>query len=250
MIESISPPVEMVKKQIWGFWATVGLGLVVGVIFIIVQTLAVIPFAVTKFINNTDLSLEELTNQLMSDGNLLSTATVASAIICSGLVLIMVKVRRGATIPEYLALKPISLKAGLVMLAVTIGFIALSYGVNHIPSKSLDSDFIAEAYRNVTSPPFFWIAMVIFAPIFEELFIRGFLFIGFRQSRLGPAGAVILTALIWASLHIQYGLFQIAAIFILGIILGIVRHKTGSILNPLIIHTLNNLLAMVSVSLY
>jgi membrane protease YdiL (CAAX protease family) len=250
MIESISSPAEPVKKQIWGPWATAGLGLVIGVIFLITQSLVVIPFTIAKLIKDTDLSLSQLTAQLLNDGNLISVATIASAVVCVGLILIIVKVRHGATIAEYLGLKPISKKTFIVMLAITIGFIIISSAVNYFLRRPLDSDFMTDAYRSVTSPPLFWIAIVIFAPIFEEIFIRGFLFIGFRQSWIGPAGAIILTTLIWAPLHIQYGLFQIAIIFVLGIVLGIVRHKTGSLLSPLIIHTFNNLLAMVMMSLY
>jgi membrane protease YdiL (CAAX protease family) len=61
-----------------------------------------------------------------------------------------------------------------------------------------------DAYRNTAWPPLFWIAVVIFAPAFEEFLFRGFSFIGLQKSRLGSAGATILTALVWAVLHIQY----------------------------------------------
>lgn len=250
MIEGISSPAEPVKKQIWGPWSTAGLGLVVGVIFFITQSLVVIPFAIAKLFNDTELDISQLTVQLLEDGNLLSTATIASALVCVGLILIIVKVRRGVTIAEYLVLKPISRKTIIVMLAITAGFIIISSAVTFVLPKTLDSDYMTNAYNNASLPPLFWIAMVIFAPIFEEIFVRGFLFIGFKQSRIGPAGAIILTALIWASLHVQYGLFQIALIFALGIVLGIVRYRTDSLVSPLIIHTFNNLLAMVMVSVY
>ena len=250
MIESIPSTAEPVKKQIWGPWATAGLGLVIGVFFLITQSLVVVAFFIARYMQDLEFDLLQITNQLLADGNLLSAATIASAVVCGGLTLVMVKARRGETIAEYLALKPVSKKAVLIMLTITIGFILLTSGVNYFLRRPPDSDFLADAYRNMTFTPFFWIAMVIFAPIFEEIFIRGFLFIGFRQSRIGPVGTIILTALIWAPLHIQYGFFQIVFIFILGIVLGIVRYKTDSLLSPLIIHTLNNLLAMVMVALY
>ena len=249
MIESLSSPVETVKKQIWGPWATAGLGLVVGVIFIITQSLITVAFIIARLLEDTSIDLSQFADQLLKDGNLLSVATMASAVVCVGIILIMVKVRRGETIADYLALKPISRKTVIVMLAITVGFIILSSAFTFILPKTLDSDYMTSVYNNTSLPLLFWIAMVIFAPIFEEIFIRGFLFIGFRQSRIGPVGAIILTTLIWAPLHIQYGLFQIAVIFVLGIVLGIVRHKTGSLLSPLIIHTFNNLLAMIMVSL-
>jgi membrane protease YdiL (CAAX protease family) len=88
-------------------------------------------------------------------------------------------------------------------------------------------------------------ATVVFAPLFEEVFFRGFLFEGFRYSKLGPAGAIFVTSIVWAGFHMQYGLFQIASIFVLGIILGVVRYRTNSLWPPLAMHVFNNLLAMV-----
>ena len=87
-------------------------------------------------------------------------------------------------------------------------------------------------------------ATVIFAPVFEEVFFRGFLFEGFRYSKMGAAGAIFVTSLVWAGFHMQYGLLQIASIFVLGIILGVVRYRTGSLWAPLAMHVFNNLLAM------
>ncbi len=243
------PQVPPLKKQVWGPWATAGLGLATIVIFIIVQSLVTVAFVVDRLIKNADIDLSQLAEQLLSDGDLLAAATIASAVLCTGFVLMMVKARRGETIGQYLELKSISKKTVLVMLAITIGFIAVTSGINYILRQPMDSDYMNNAYVNTSLPFVFWLAMVLFAPIFEEVFIRGFLFIGFRQSRLGATGAIILTAVVWALLHIQYNYYEMMLIFFLGIVLGIVRHKTDSLWSPLIIHSFNNLLAMVMVSL-
>ena len=71
----------------------------------------------------------------------------------------------------------------------------------------------------------FWIAIVFAAPVFEEIFFRGFLFEGFRKSRIGDLGTVIITALTWAIIHTQYGYYEMSFIFLLGILLGVVRIK-------------------------
>ncbi len=249
MIESIPSPVAPVKKQVWGFWTTIGLGLATGVIFVLVQTLTVIIFAVVNMANSPDLDVSQLIDQLLENGDLLSTTTIASAVLCVGFILLMVKARRGESIAGYLALKSISKKAVILMFAVTIGFLIVSYVIGLFLPETTETGYMTSAYDNAALKPLFWIAVVIFAPVFEEVFMRGFLFIGFRQSRIGPVGAIILTTLLWAPLHLQYDIFQIAIIFILGIILGIVRHKTDSLLSPLIIHSFNNLVAMVLMSI-
>lgn len=247
MIDSSVMPVEPPRKQIWGGWATAGFGVVVIFIFVVIQSLVAVAFVVAKMVTNPTLDIMELAEQLITDGNLITTATIASAVVCSGLIFIIVKVRRGASFTEYLALKSLSSKSIIAMLAITIVFIGLSSLANLFLERPADSDFITSAYSTVTSVPLFWIAIVVFGPVFEELFIRGFLFIGFMKSRLGPVGAVILTTLVWALLHVQYGFYEITIIFILGLILGIVRYKTGSLWAPVIIHALNNFLAVLLV---
>ena len=135
-------------------------------------------------------------------------------------------------------------------LGITVVFLLVSSVVNIFLNRPVETDFITNAYSNVRLLPLFWIAIVVIAPLFEEAFIRGFLFIGLARSRIGPAGAVILTALVWASLHIvEYGIYEIIVIGVLGIILGVVRYKTGSLWSSVIIHSLNNLVAVLLVHL-
>jgi hypothetical protein len=96
----------------------------------------------------------------------------------------------------------------------------------------------------------FWIGVIIFAPAFEEVFFRGFLFEGFRYSRIGVVGAIVLTSLIWAALHMQYDPFEMFLVFLMGLLLGILRYKTGSLWSPLLMHSLNNLAATIELVLY
>ncbi len=124
---------------------------------------------------------------------------------------------------------------------ILVGFLRLT-GVcgQFFPDVSNDQ-IMLDAYSGMSSPIWFWIAVVIFAPAFEEGFFRGFLFVGLKQSRLGAIGTIILTAAFWAILHIQYNPFGIGVIFVLGIVLGIVRVKTNSLSYPLIMHAIWNL---------
>jgi membrane protease YdiL (CAAX protease family) len=92
--------------------------------------------------------------------------------------------------------------------------------------------------------------VVIFAPLFEEIFFRGFVFVGLKQTRLGAVGTIALTSLTWALLHIQYDIYGMATILILGIAFGIIRFKTGSLWSTLFLHFIWNTLAMVSTILY
>jgi membrane protease YdiL (CAAX protease family) len=249
MIDDIEVSSVPPRQQYWGAWATAGLGMVVIVVFIVVQSLVVVGFAVAGFVADPALDITDLANKLLNDGNLITAATIASAVVCTGLVLVIIRVRHGTGFSDYLALKPMSPRSIAAVAGVAIAFILISAGADIFIKKPVDSDFMTAAYRSVTSVPLFWIAIVVFAPLFEEIFIRGFLFIGLARSRIGPAGAVLLTTLVWAALHVQYGLYEIAVIFVLGIILGVVRHRTGSLWGPVIIHAFNNLLAVLVIHL-
>jgi len=72
---------------------------------------------------------------------------------------------------------------------------------------------------------------------------------GFAASFLGPIGAVAATSGLWAVLHTQYGLYDIAIIFCLGLLFGAARLVTGSLFVPLTLHAVTNLLATVEVAL-
>jgi uncharacterized protein len=114
-----------------------------------------------------------------------------------------------------------------------------------------DNAFVINSYQTAVWPPLFWIAVVVFAPVFEECFFRGFLFVGLRQSVLGPIGTVIITALVFASLHaLQYNIYGVVTVFALGIIFGFVRLKSGSLLSTILLHSAWNLLQLVAVSVY
>ena len=90
----------------------------------------------------------------------------------------------------------------------------------------------------------FILALVVAAPVMEELLFRGFLLRGYAASRLGPVGAVLLTSAAWASMHVQYEVFYVVQIFILGCVFGWLRLRSGSTTLTLILHGLVNLTAI------
>ena len=61
---------------------------------------------------------------------------------------------------------------------------------------------------------------------------------------LGPAVAITLTALVWAGFHLQYDYLQMGFIFVIGILLGMARYKSGSILLTFGLHASMNAGAM------
>jgi uncharacterized protein len=105
--------------------------------------------------------------------------------------------------------------------------------------------FMVDLYQSAVWLPLLYVAFVLMAPLFEELLFRGFLLPGLAASPLlGTAGAVAVSALLWALVHGQYGWIDKAVVLALGLVLGAARARTGSTLLSLGLHASINLAAV------
>lgn len=233
------------RGRLWGIWATIGFGLVIISADMLIQTAVAIIYYYAKTASDPDIDKSLFIDNLDSDGLYLSIAAITSAIAGIGLIILFIKLRKGRTVTEYLGLKRITGKDILAMVGIFMGLLILAAITSAFIEESQDSDFTIEVYNTSIWPVLFGIAVVLFAPAFEEAFFRGFLFAGLRQYPIGDTGAIVLTAVMWAMLHVQYEIYGMLVILVLGIVLGIVRSKTGSLWNVIIIHSLWNLFAVV-----
>ena len=81
------------------------------------------------------------------------------------------------------------------------------------------------------------LAAVFVAPICEEVFFRGFVFMGLRQAM--PLGwAIVLSAFFFAVAHGDPGSF--AVLFIIGLALAFLRWRTNSLWPGILLHLVNN----------
>ena len=72
----------------------------------------------------------------------------------------------------------------------------------------------------------------------------------FQLYLLGPIGAVGITSLFWAIIHLQYNIYGMTTVFAIGILFGIARLKTDSIHLVMVMHYLAGLVATVETALY
>lgn len=59
-----------------------------------------------------------------------------------------------------------------------------------------------------------------------------------------------MTAALWAMIHLQYDAYGIATIFVGGILVGLARLKTGSVLLCVMMHAMMNLVATIQVAIF
>lgn len=99
-------------------------------------------------------------------------------------------------------------------------------------------DYIVERHRSKNMYALLSVALV--APVFEELLFRGIILDGFLK-RYRPTVAIFWSALIFGVAHLDP--VQGTAAFFVGLLLGWLFWKTGSLFLCMLMHILNNLLA-------
>jgi membrane protease YdiL (CAAX protease family) len=99
---------------------------------------------------------------------------------------------------------------------------------------------IAETFGTV---PVQVLLIVIAAPISEEVCFRGFLFGGLRE-RLPRLAAALISALIFGGLHATTGVSAVPPLIFFGFVLALLYEKTGSIWPGILLHMLNNSVAL------
>ena len=241
------------KTQFWGAWATIGLGLAIGLLFLAAQTLVLIGFLLIKITSGPIPDLLKYVQGLASNGLVVALSTTVSAIVGVALIILFVRIHGNISVAGYIGLRRISWKTVAVVIAVFILTFTAIAGLetlyntftNSTSAEAANSSFMTDTYSTAGWLPLFWVAVVGFAPAFEEVFFRGFIFVGLQRSRIGAAGTILLTSLVWASLHLQYNIIGMATIVIFGIVLGVVKLKTRSLWSTILLHSLWNFVALV-----
>ena len=234
------PPVAVAARP-WGFWATTGFALVIFAAFSVVGLVVGTPFRASIVADNPDIGQAELAKLLQTNGLLVSLATLVGGFLTVALIAFFVRLRKGIALREYLALARPDWRTIGVWLTASACFLVASHGLKFVLGYDLVVDFQRQVYMTSRFPPLLLFAVIVIAPITEECLFRGFLFAGWSQSKLGVVGTIVLTSLLFALVHPQYDFFHVVLVFVFSILVGIARHRTGSLVVPIIVHSIVNL---------
>jgi membrane protease YdiL (CAAX protease family) len=189
----------------------------------------------------------ELSGDPLANGPLLAQITLVSTIVQIAMVALAARlagwrasVYLGWIIPHV----GIALVAIAVMAAFVLGYDALTYLLH----RDVVTSFQTEAYRSAREAgklPQLWLSFVVLAPLGEEVMFRGFLFRGWVQSNRDVVPGIALISALWAVIHVQYDWFGILQIFMIGLILGWARWRSGSTLLTFLLHAMINAWATV-----
>jgi len=229
----------------WGVWATLGFSALI--IFGNFVSVMIAAIGIVASGENPDLATNPA--QLASNGTLVALSTLLSSPIVLGLTFLFANLRKGLPVKEYLGLHEVDWRTTLGWSLVLLLFAGFADLITFLLGRPLVPDFMFNVYQTAASKALLWIALVVAAPVSEEIFFRGFLFYGIQNTRLGSKGAIILSSLIWAPLHMQYDTYNLAAIMCLGLLLGVARWKGNSVYIPIVMHALMNSIAAMEVML-
>jgi hypothetical protein len=196
------------------------------------------------------LDPEVYAKSLSSNGFCLAITVVASGLICTPLTLLFTKLRKNISVKNYIGFREPLKREWVTWLLILAAFLFLSDAVSLLLRQPIAPPFMVDAYKTASSLPVLLLAIIVVAPIFEEIFFRGFLFQGIRYSRLGSMGAIGMTSFFWAIIHLQYDAYGMTTIFALGLLFGIARLKTDSIHLLMVMHSLTGLVATIETVLY
>ena len=138
---------------------------------------------------------------------------------------------------EHLALsKP---PIGKAALCITI-FVSYMLGTNYLSNWRGGWDWAQWREGPLMIDILRVLGVAILGPITEELIFRGVIYYRLALTKLGVAGAIVVTSIIWGCLHLDYRPPVIARVVMGGCLLGAARYWTASSITPIIMHVVWN----------
>ena len=142
-------------------------------------------------------------------------------------------------LPFPVILSTLVLSLGIIILVDEFDRIA---SLLFTPPEYLDQLGYMLKFDSFNMAVFLMLGIVVLAPLGEEILFRGFLQKFLEEHWQDVTRAVLVTSLFFAIIHLNP--FWLIQIYMLGVILGFLAWRTGSIWAGFILHAANNLVAL------
>lgn len=173
-----------------------------------------------------------------------STAVGLSLIIANSLAVALLFVLRMVRLKTFSPLRVRWSWLPLLIVAALAGI----FSMNLLCEQLNLPDMMAEQFKSLAHNPWGILAMVIVAPITEELLFREAIISSLLHHNMHRWQAVLISSLAFGIVH--FNPVQVVFAFFIGIILGTIFVKTGRALVTSIIHIINNALAAIEMRLF
>jgi membrane protease YdiL (CAAX protease family) len=228
--------------RIWKFWGTTLWGLFVFAAMFVGQIAVVVWFVLRR-----DGPFDFAGAIHVVGGGLTISLSVIMGLPAVAAALWIATRLSGTPFPDYLALRGTSWKNFLIG-GVALGILVMGWDLlSRATGREVEPGFMAEVLQSARADGALWLLVIAFcvaAPVSEELFARGFLYRGWSETFLRPAGAILLSSAAWTALHLQYDWFFFGEVFSIGLLLGYLRYRFHSTWLTIFVHGLNNLAAL------
>ncbi len=131
---------------------------------------------------------------------------------------------------------------GTLVLAATFNALYANYVISGMPMQDEMAKLLASIPRTPLNIALGLFAIAVVAPLIEELLFRGLLQRAL-MNHLPAWAAIILSAMTFSVVHMQP--LAMPALMALGAAFGYIYYKTGSLRMTIILHMINNTLALV-----
>jgi membrane protease YdiL (CAAX protease family) len=241
------PPIAIAPAphhpRIWNFWGTLLWGLFVFAAMFVGQVAVIAYFVLLR-----DGPVDVAAAIHVVGGGLTISLSVIMGLPAVVLALWIAIRLSGTSFADYLALRWTSWRNFFIGVTALFALVAGWELLSRAVGREVAPGFMLDVLKSAQADGALWLLVIAFcvaAPMSEEFFARGFLYRGWSESRLGPAGAIVLSSLAWTSLHLQYDWFFFGEIFSIGLLFGYLRYRTNSTWLPVVLHGLNNLAATI-----
>jgi membrane protease YdiL (CAAX protease family) len=157
-------------------------------------------------------------------------------------IFVAAKWRAGDKWRDLVALRPFGFRDRIIWIIMggALGYSALASGAmgHFLPHPAAQLSIPADP---ASSAALLALA-AIFAPVTEELLFRGWIYTALRY-RAGFWTALLISSALFAAAHYDETHIYALAVFPIGLALGVIRERTGSIKASILFHAVNNFAA-------
>lgn len=129
----------------------------------------------------------------------------------------------------------------LQILVSTLWVLLCTYFVGEIEKQEFVKGFLQSSPYERWA---FTFVIIVWAPIVEEVLMRGFLWEAIKRS---PTEKIMISGVLFGMLHLD-NIYSVFPLCIFGCMLGVLRQKSGSLWAPMLAHFLNNSIVLINIA--
>lgn len=237
--EPILPP----PQPTWTAFRLVRDAAIIGIAWQVAQVAVLAVWMSVLLVSDPDLDLEAWSAEISTNGFAFALAVLAGAAVAVPLIYFLVR-RRDEHPWRFIGFRACSLRRTLLGVITMVAFVGVSDGISLAFGRPVVPSFVSQIYASAGSLPLLAFTLVIVAPLVEEMMFRGFLLSVCEALGIAPRTSLVISAAVWAVVHLHYDVFGILTIFAMGLLLGVVRMRTSSILPCIAMHAVANAISL------